>query len=385
MLDNRENNRERVGKRARNRRRGNAFWVKGTLFAIIFCIAVVILSGCAGGGSSSGGGFYNISPGGSSRSYVDDAVSYDMIESKNTMYEYEQIDAFVADRITYSVRAVDPSAIIDRVGSVGSVTAPTEAPDPEVDGVVEEDGGGVRVSYTIRDSSIGLDVVNLEEAAEQLRIDAEHLGGFVANLNFYDLTSERRSGYLTIRIPADKYDQMMDKLQELGIVRNKNESSHDVTLEYVELDVRIENLAAQEQRIRELLENAKSIEEILMIENELTRIRGDLESMLGHFKYMQDRVRYSTISVNIIERDPRALTAIDGFGSFGSRLVDQLSLNMNRLIKGLTNFVIYIIGYLPILIPVFLLLWFLVRRLQARRARKKQQRESLIKESNIVP
>lgn len=139
--------------------------------------------------------------------------------------------------------------------------------------------------YMVQSARLTLEITDLEEAAQAIKAGVEQAGGYIVSLNFYDLTRERRMGQVSLRVPEDKYSQVMLMLQELGEIKNIEESASDVTMEYIDLEARIGNLQAQEQRIRELLEKAKNIEEILQIERELTRIRGDLESMQGEFKY----------------------------------------------------------------------------------------------------
>ena len=128
--------------------------------------------------------------------------------------------------------------------------------------------------YMVQRSSLTLEIADLEEAAESIRAGVEQMGGYVASLNFYDLTRERRRGQISLRVPEEKYTRAILWLQEQGEVKNIEESAEDVTMRYIDLEARIANLQAQEQRIRELLEKATDIENILQIEKELTRIRG---------------------------------------------------------------------------------------------------------------
>ncbi len=214
--------------------------------------------------------------------------------------------------------------------------------------------------YIIQNASLTLEITDIEEAAESIRGLVEQMDGYIASLNFYDLTRERRMGQISLRVPADKYSQLMLLLQEQGEVKNIEESTNDVSMEYIDLEARIANLQAQEQRIRELLEKAKEIEDILAIEKELTRIRGDLESMQGEFKYLQEKVTFSSIHVSLEEKDPREYAVVDEFTTFGEELGERFSLNTNRVIKGLTGLVLAFLGSLPLLLTLAvlgLLLW----------------------------
>ncbi len=233
--------------------------------------------------------------------------------------------------------------------------------------------------YMVQSARLTLEITDLEEAAESIRAGVEQAGGYIVSLNFYDLTSERRMGQVSLRVPEDKYSQVMLMLQELGEIKNIEESASDVTMEYIDLEARIGNLQAQEQRIRELLERAKDIEEILQIEKELTRIRGDLESMQGEFKYLRERVNFSSIFISLEEKDPREYAVVDEFSTFGEDLAERFSLNTNRMIKGLTGMVLAVLASLPFLLPLAVLgvlLWKAIVYLRRKNEKKHRKEKS---------
>lgn len=217
--------------------------------------------------------------------------------------------------------------------------------------------------YIIRNAQLTLVIEDIEDAAREIQSMVNQYGGYVASLEFYDLTQERRAGQISMRVPEDKYDDALQRLDELGKTKNKMEYTDDVTLHYIDLEARIKNLEAQEIRLRELLERAESIEDILKIESELGRIRGNLESMIAEFTHLKDRVNYSSVNIRLEEKDPRTQTVVDGFGGFGERIGDLFALNTNRLLKGFSNFLIVSIGSLPIILPLalaFFLFWKIV-------------------------
>ncbi|NLX92176.1 MAG: DUF4349 domain-containing protein [Firmicutes bacterium] len=236
----------------------------------------------------------------------------------------------------------------------------------------ETAAGGRR--YLAQRSSLTLEIADLEETAESIRAGVEQMGGYVASLNFYDLTRERRRGQISLRVPEGKYTQAMLWLQEQGEVKSIEESAEDVTMQYIDLEARIANLQAQEQRIRELLEKATDIEDILQIEKELTRIRGDLESMQGEFKYLRERVTFSSIDVYLEEEDPRESAVVDEFSTFGEELAKRFSLNTNRVLKGVTGLLLFLLSSLPLLVPL-IILGFILWRTSIYFKRKKKSRE----------
>ena len=340
----------------KNSKRGYCFIVKGAVFFMLLCL-IIALSGCA---SARVGGGATSAPSAPQMSYNDEMA----------------LDMAPEPEYAYSAMGMErPEEMIYGDAGAGSDPNYSVASPSNRSGVAE---ASATKSYTILNSSLTLEVADVEQAAEAIRISAEQLGGYIATLNFYDLTQERRMGWISLRIPADGYSQMMLLLAEQGKIRNKEESSRDVTMEYIDLEARIGNMQAQEERIRDLLGKANTIEEILQIEKELTRIRGDLESMQGEFKYLRDRVDYSTISINLEEKDPRTYGVTGEFGSFGERLAERFSMNTNKLLRGLTGSAISFIGSLPILIPLIILvliIWRIWKYLEARKTKTTKKEE----------
>ena len=121
-------------------------------------------------------------------------------------------------------------------------------------------------------------------------------------------------------------------IDELGNVKSISENTKDVTMQYIDLEARIANMEAQEERMR-TLERAETIGEIMEIERELGRIRGSIESMSGEFKYLRERVNYSSINIGLRKRSGTEVI-IGGFDNFGEKVVNQLALNSNRFLVG---------------------------------------------------
>ena len=231
--------------------------------------------------------------------------------------------------------------------------------------------------YIIRNARLSLVVQDIDEAVGQLQEETGRMNGYVSALDIYTISDDRRAGNITLRIPEERFDQALETFKAMGRTRNEQFDTDDVTRQYIDMEARIANLEAQEQRLRELLEIAETVEDILKVEAELSRIRGNLEAMQGDFKYLQERVRYSTFQIRLEERDPRTQVVTDGGGSW-ERLGDLFMLNVNRLVQGVFDFIIWFIGSLPILIPlgglVFLGWKLIVHRRQ--RKRKKQEEQS---------
>ncbi|MEW5919663.1 MAG: DUF4349 domain-containing protein [Bacillota bacterium] len=301
-------------------------------------------------------------------------------------------------------------AVYEQVGGAdmayGGKAAPATAPAPAVPpapdaparamdadmAIMEEAGIGREAAYaTVQEAPAGapgqrqiiqnaylhLEIRHIDEIVTTLQTMADQAGGYVASREIYNLGEERRAGHVSLRVPADRFALLLAAIKDLGKTKNERVFTDDVTMQYIDLEARITNLAAQEKRLRELLQKAESIEDIMHVERELGRIRGDLEAMEGNFRYLRERVQYSSIEIQLEEKDPRTLMVDDKFAGFGERLVDLLALNTNRLLKGFSGFFLFTLGSLPIVLPLLIIAFLIGKLLKAIRAkniRKEEQR-----------
>jgi uncharacterized protein DUF4349 len=118
---------------------------------------------------------------------------------------------------------------------------------------------------------------------------AQELGGFLATQN---------DQAVTIRVPASKFHEALGRIEALGDVLHRNIQAQDVSQEFRDLQIRLRNSEAIRDRLATLLQQARNVEESLSIERELERVTTDIETMKGRIRFLEDRIGYSTITVN---------------------------------------------------------------------------------------
>lgn len=217
----------------------------------------------------------------------------------------------------------------------------------------------------IRTASISLDVENLDMSLQEITAAVRKAEGFVAESNLHGPAGNRLA-YLTLRIPAARLDSLLAELETLGKRTEKSTGSSDVTLQYVDLEARIRNLERQEERLLAILDKADVVEDVLRVEQELARVRGQLESMTAEFRYLRDRVDYAAIHVSLRET-PTASPTITGSGLRGvwQRGTAGLVNSINAMLTGLGNMMVALMSALPYLFIIALLavpVYLMVRR-----------------------
>ncbi len=198
-------------------------------------------------------------------------------------------------------------------------------------------------------------------------------GAFVVSSDEYGGTEGSQPHItMSIRIPATRFDETMDRLADLAVnVTSRNESGQDVTEEYVDLEARLETLEAARQRLLEIMQEARATKDLLEAEQQLTQREAEIESIKGRMQYLEQSARLSSIW---IELQPYILSQPVGDqwrpAETARRAVEALVDGL----RGFGNFLIFFgIAILPWLVAaglVILLIVSLVRwRSRVRRAR----------------
>ncbi|GEM_PF-7017021 len=138
--------------------------------------------------------------------------------------------------------------------------------------------------------------------------------GHVADANLQHADGQVSWGSLTLRVPAESLDRLVGWVEEKVQVEQLTLSSQDVTAEWVDVQARIDNGKRAETRLQELLAtNTGELADVLAVERELTRIRGQIESAEGRMRVLSDQVGLSTLHVQISVRTPYTAAVAPSF------------------------------------------------------------------------
>lgn len=211
--------------------------------------------------------------------------------------------------------------------------------------------------------TIDLDVETKEFDSLITTLDSqvELFGGYIETQNTwngsrydyygnYQSYSARNASY-TIRIPRENLSAFIDTFSPLCNVTNRSESVQDITLSYVDLESHKQALLTEEQTLMELMSQATEMEDILTIEDKLTDIRYQLQSMESQLRTYDNKVTYSTVYIDIKEvkeltiEEPEPVTYWD-------RMSSNFKNSITNLFEGLQSFSIWFVAALP-----HLLIW----------------------------
>jgi uncharacterized membrane protein len=325
------------------------FWILIGLIPVL-CIASFLAAAMISGG----------------RSY---SSAYDMVEMEAPSYGFAGgADGFAVNEEAGEYYLSDDDGDYDEKAYDDAGTA-----------TVSTNGASAAERLIIREGNISI----YTEQTRQTRDDIEAIvadfasqGGYVINAS-ESSRGEGKEPYISmsIRVPVDQFDYVMDAIAEMGIeVISSNESAQDVTEEYVDLEGRIEALEASRDRLLELMADAEFTEDLLQAEQELTIREAELESYYGRLNYLAESARLSRIYIDL---QPYELyEPIDT----SWKPAETLRYAIEDLIESLQGFadimIVFAIVVLPWLVFFGLIIWGVVAIVRRRRRKKQAASES---------
>jgi hypothetical protein len=126
------------------------------------------------------------------------------------------------------------------------------------------------------------------------------------------------SAQVTLRVPADALPAVERDIAKLGTVLSLNVSEDDVTQQHVDMAARLKNLRAEEARLRTFLTRTGKVSELLEVERELARVRGEIESMQAQLTYLERQAAMATLTLSLSEPGPVVSPGTGGWGLGGA-------------------------------------------------------------------
>ena len=182
----------------------------------------------------------------------------------------------------------------------------------------------------VKNGNANIEVDNFDSSVSKIKELTSNFGGYVTNSNMWISGSETKSGNITMKIPEKRFDEFGDSLGQIGKIKSKEISTYDVTEEYVDLQARLKNLKNQEKRYTELLDMAKDVQDVLAIEIQLGRIRGEIESYEGRIKYLDNTTSFGTFYINLY--DPEKITHEWGIKDAFNKAIDAFIASIAGII-----------------------------------------------------
>jgi predicted small secreted protein len=267
--------------------------------------------------------------------------------------------------------------------------APTAAPAAAYAPSTDASGGPAQPApsnnaagqrMVITNASLSIVVKDPTTAMDAIVTLTNSLNGWVVSSNLYRSQlpdgTEVPAGSITVRVPADKLTDTMNKIKGLvgdptKDIRSEVITGQDVTKEYTDLASQLDNLQKAEKQLQAIMEQATKTDDVLNVFNQLTQVQSQIEVIQGEMKYYEESAAMSAISVDMVATaSVKPPVTIGGWQPAGiaSDAVQALINFGEFLVTALEWFGIFC---LPIIIVLGFPLYFLIRTfIRWRKARK---------------
>ncbi len=245
-------------------------------------------------------------------------------------------------------------------GTASKEASPTNARVISYDSAGAAQSGPVR--KVTREVRLSIIVADVEAASSQVEGLAVEVEGYVESADIWQ-HDERKQGQFTLRVPVERLDEVLTRLEALGRVDRKNITGKDVTEEYYDAEARRTTLERQEKRLLELLARAGTVKEMLEIENELTRIRGEIESQQARLKILDNLTNLATINLEL-STSKTLSTGLTQGEPFNMRFKAGWLRGVNGVVNTLEELAILFVIILPYapVIAVGVYIFYCIRR-----------------------
>jgi hypothetical protein len=200
----------------------------------------------------------------------------------------------------------------------------------------------------IRTGTASIEVDSLESGIAAIRALATSLGGYVANTSMQAGNAQVHSATLQLRLPSVRFDDALAALRPIGKLESTNVNAEDVGEEYVDVSAQVANGRKLEQRLIQILATRTGkLSDVLAVERELARVRGEIDRQEGRLRYLRAHAAMSTLAVTVHE--PLPIVGQQGSGGV-------IAESFRQAWRNFVSFVAGFIAALGTLVPLVVLL-----------------------------
>ncbi|MFJ6074138.1 DUF4349 domain-containing protein [Streptomyces sp. NPDC093065] len=183
----------------------------------------------------------------------------------------------------------------------GKPGAAGEAGEAGADGAGASAPPKIAPAHIIRTVSLSVQVKDTSKALDAARTATENAGGYVGDENTTRDTEGHEQTQVTLRVPVERYEDVLDKLEGAGKLLQRNATAEDVTDQVVDVESRVKSQRASVARVRELMDRATELDDVVTLEGELSTRQAELEALLARQASLKDRTSLATVTLSLTE------------------------------------------------------------------------------------
>jgi len=349
--------------------------------AAVICIVLsaAFLTACASPGSfNTSSEVARMAGGGDSMDYAISAApppqAAPMPEAvmANDMMHYDEAESM------YSYTAREEAAMIDAIGLEMDSTA-IQTSEPVADNFAE------KIIYSVY---ADLETRNFDETIENVRVLMDRYHAFIESSSISGVNyasrhygwDEFRYAYFSLRVPKENLNAMTSSLGTLGNVVHESSNAMNITSQFYDTQSRLNSLIVQESRLLEMLASAEDVPDLIMIEERLSNVRYQVESLTTTLNNWQSQVDYSTLTISIREVE-EFTEQVQIHRTYWEQMYDGFMATIRATGRFFMNLFMWIVVNAPVLIilAVVAIVALLTVKMKLRKNKQKK-----IKEAEVV-
>lgn len=211
----------------------------------------------------------------------------------------------------------------------------------------------VIVKKVIKNGNLDIQVDDIKKAHQQVNEIVKSNNAYIQTERFINTDIDEKQ-FFTIRVPHKNFDALINSFSNgIGSILSKNIASDDVTEEYTDVSIKLDNKKIYLEKYRDMLRSAKTTKDMLEIQENIRELEDEIDVSEGRLRFIDDRVNYSTLNLMLYKEKVRSSTT-SKIG-FGNRFGDSFT-------EGWNSFVAFFLGIISLwpfflLIPIVILIW----------------------------
>ncbi len=211
-----------------------------------------------------------------------------------------------------------------------------------------------------RTASLSLVVKDFSAIQAAVKAVVSRHSGYIGELNTSTPPDAAKTFSATLRVPSAQLEPALAELKQLGRADQESQSGEEVTKQYVDLAARLKNSRATEERLLGVLRNnTGKVKDVLEVENEISRVRGEIEGMEADQRALQSRIDFATITLSVTEEYKASLNGAPS--SMGTRLHNAFVTGYHSVVENVIGLLAWLLEAGPTLLLWAVLLFFPIR------------------------
>ncbi|MBN1605115.1 MAG: DUF4349 domain-containing protein [Polyangiaceae bacterium] len=241
-----------------------------------------------------------------------------------------------------SMAAPEPASATAQSKLVAEPSAPGQSASPTSDAVKR---------LVVREATLKLRTPRPNKVVEAAPGLAQRFDGFVVKSELSRVGETSVEANVVLRVSAERLDAALAELRKLGEVLSESITGEDVTAEFVDVQARLKAKRVLEERLLAIATASGKIDDMLKVESELARVRGEIEQLEGRSRYLEQSARLSSIHVTAVSPSQPTEAAGESFGSKMRKAWSRAGTGATEVLAGL----VVLAGVLVPLVVVALL------------------------------